>query len=128
MKPIVLDSSAILVALNAEIGAEKLTPAVMSASVSSAVNLAEVHSKLVAGGMDSRDAWEATLGSVNMSVDFTTVHAELAGNLIAQTRPLGLSLGDRACLALGITLGAAVFTADKAWKRLRLPIPIHVIR
>ncbi len=128
MKPIVLDSSAILVALNAEIGAEKLTPAVMSASVSSAVNLAEVHSKLVAGGMDSRDAWEATLGSVNMSVDFTTVHAELAGNLIAQTRPLGLSLGDRACLALGITLGAAVFTADKAWKRLRLPIPIYVIR
>lgn len=128
MNPIVLDSSAILVALNAEIGAEKLTPAVMSASVSSTVNLAEVHSKLVVGGMDPQDAWEATLGSVNMSVDFTTVHAELAGNLIAQTRPLGLSLGDRACLALGITLGAAVYTADKAWKRLRLPIPIHVIR
>jgi PIN domain nuclease of toxin-antitoxin system len=128
MKPVVLDSSAILVALNAEPGHEKLTPAIMSASISSTVNLAEVHSKLVAGGMDPKDAWEATRSSVSSSVEFTMLHAEMTGGLIAQTRALGLSLGDRACLALGVALGAAVYTADRAWKQLKLPVRIHIIR
>jgi PIN domain nuclease of toxin-antitoxin system len=128
MNTVVLDSSAILVALNAEPGHEKLTPDIMSVSVSSTVNLAEVHSKLVAGGMQPKDAWEATMSAVNGSMDFTPTHAEIAGNLMAQTRGLGLSLGDRACLALGITLRAAVYTADKAWKQLKLPIRVHVIR
>ncbi len=55
-------------------------------------------------------------------------HAEGAGNLITKTRPLGLSLGDRACLALGIVLRAPVYTADKLWKKLKLGVPIHLIR
>jgi len=128
MNPVVFDSSAILVALNAEPGSEKLTPAVVDAAISSSVNLAEVQTKLVGLGMDPAEAWEATLSSVHTAVDFSVAHAEITGNLISQTRPLGLSLGDRACLALGISLGAPVYTADKSWKRLKLPIQIHVIR
>ena len=49
--------------------------------------------------------------------------------LVALNAELGSeSLGDRACLALGISLGAPVYTADKSWKQLKLPIRIHVIR
>ena len=56
MNPVVFDSSAILVALNAEPGSEKLTPAVVDAAISSTVNLAEVQTKLVGLGMDPAEA------------------------------------------------------------------------
>ena len=46
----------------------------------------------------------------------------------AKTRPLGLSLGDRACLALAIQRKAVVYTTDAAWKNLNLGIEIKVIR
>jgi PIN domain nuclease of toxin-antitoxin system len=55
-------------------------------------------------------------------------HAQTAGDLVRQTRAFGLSLGDRACLALGMELGAPVYTADRAWKKLGLPVQIRVIR
>ena len=45
-----------------------------------------------------------------------------------QTRALGLSLGDRACLALAVALNAPVYTADRTWKKLKLGTRIHVIR
>lgn len=122
----VLDSSAILALLNSEPGSEKLTS--IRVPISSAVNLAEVQTKLVARGMDPVEAWEATLSAVSEAQDFTLTHAKLAGSLVSQTRLLGLSLGDRACLALGISLGAPVYTTDWAWKQLKLPIRIHVIR
>jgi PIN domain nuclease of toxin-antitoxin system len=59
---------------------------------------------------------------------FTSEHARLAGDLVAKTRPLGLSLGDRACLALGLALKAPIYTADRSWNKLRLGGRIHVIR
>jgi PIN domain nuclease of toxin-antitoxin system len=128
MNEIVLDASALLAVLNREAGADKLTPQLLSAATSSTVNLAEVHGKLVDRGLSPRDAWEATLSPIREATDFTADHARTAGNLIAQTRALGLSLGDRACLALGLALGAPVYTADRSWKNLRLGIRIHVIR
>ena len=48
--------------------------------------------------------------------------------MIAQTRPYGLSLGDRACLALAIQRKATVYTTDAAWKNLNLSIEVDVIR
>ncbi len=59
---------------------------------------------------------------------FGEEHARIAGDLVTQTRPLGLSLGDRACLALGMALKAPVYTADKTWKKLKLNVRIHVVR
>ncbi len=52
----------------------------------------------------------------------------MAGDLVTQTRHLGLSLGDRACLALGIALKVPVYTAEKAWKKVKVGVRIHVIR
>ena len=128
MNRIVLDASALLAVLNRESGAEKLTPELLSTAVSSTVNLAEVQSKLVERGIGSRDAWEATLSPIREAMAFTADHAKTAGSLIAQTRFLSLSLGDRTCLALGLALGAPVYTSDKSWKKLSVGVRIHTIR
>jgi ribonuclease VapC len=125
---IVLDASAMLAALNGEPGSEKLTPEMLSNSAGSTVNLAEVHTKLVSRGADSDEAWEDALSAIQESVPFTEEQARIAGGLVAQTRALGLSLGDRACLALGLVLNAPVYTTDKSWKTLKLGVRIHVIR
>ena len=128
MNRIVLDASALLAVLNREPGADELTPQLLSTATSSTVNLAEVQSKLVDRGISADDAWEATLSPIREAMAFTAGHAKIAGSLIAQTRALGLSLGDRACLALGLALKAPVYTADKSWNKMKLGIRIHVIR
>lgn len=128
MSSVVLDASALLALLSREPGADILTPEVLGTAATSAVNLAEVQSKLVDRGMDTDEAWEATVSSGSDVISFTQEHARIAGDLVRQTRPLGLSFGDRACLALGIALKAPIYTADKSWKKLKLPVPIHLIR
>jgi ribonuclease VapC len=124
----VLDASAVLAILSGEAGAEKLTPRLLSEATVSTVNLAEVQGKLVSRGLDPVDAWEAAVAAIREPEAFTSAQARIAGDLVAQTRQLGLSLGDRACLALGIALGAPVYTADRSWKGLRLGIRIHHLR
>ena len=94
----------------------------------SAVNVAEAYGKLVGRGIGLEDAWEAVIAPVPEVLDFDTEQARIAGGLLPQTRALGLSLGDRACLALGIALQAPIYTADRAWKGLKLKVSIHVIR
>jgi ribonuclease VapC len=125
---IVLDASALLAVLNAEPGAEKLTPQLLSGATISTVNLAEVQSKLVSRGIKPDEAWEATISPIRAAAVFTDEQAKIAGSLVAQTKAFGLSLGDRACLALGIALKAPVYTADRLWKNLKLGIRIHVVR
>ena len=128
MSRVVLDASALMAVLNGEPGGEKLTPQIMSGATASTVNLAEVHGKLVQRGFTPEDAWAAANGVVDEAVAFTAEQAKTAGDLVVQTRALGLSFGDRACLALGLALRAPVYTADRAWKHLKLGIRIHVIR
>jgi ribonuclease VapC len=128
MNRVVLDASALLTVLNREKGADKLTPELLSTATSSTVNLAEVQGKLVERGLSPREAWEATISPIQEPAAFSAEHARAAGSLIAQTRALGLSLGDRACLALGLALKAPVYTADKSWRKLRLDLQIHIIR
>jgi PIN domain nuclease of toxin-antitoxin system len=125
---IVLDASALLTLLNREPGGEKLTPQLLRAAISSTVNLAEVQSKLVSRGIKPDAAWEATLSPIREASVFTSEQAKIAGSLIARTSALGLSLGDRACLALGIALKAPVYTADRSWKNLKLGVRIHFLR
>src|SRR5271170_5373096 len=126
MSRIVLDASAILAVINAEPGAEKLTPDLLAHAVGSTVNLAEVQSKLVSRGWTSEQAWEDATSPVREVVSFDEEHARIAGDLITQTRHLGLSLGDRACLALGLALKVPVYTAEKAWKKLKVGVRVHV--
>jgi ribonuclease VapC len=128
MNRIVLDASAILAVINREPGAEKLTPALLASAAASTVNLAEVHTKLVSRGWPLAQAWEDATSPVREVLPFDEHQARIAGDLVAHTRRLGLSLGDRACLALALALKVHVYTAEKAWKDLKLSLRIHVIR
>lgn len=128
MNRIVLDASAILAVINGEPGPEKLTTAVLARAVASAVNLAEVHTKLVSRGWPPTESWEDATSPVREVLAFEEEHARIAGDLVAHTRHLGLSLGDRACIALAIALNVPVYTAENAWKKLKLTVKVHVIR
>lgn len=128
MSSCVLDASAILAVLQNEPGSDELTDEVLAQSAVSTVNLAEVQTKLVRRGITPAEAWKVALVPANQVVAFSEDQARATGNLVAQTRALGLSLGDRACLALALELKAPVYTTDKSWKKLDLGISIHVIR
>jgi ribonuclease VapC len=127
---IVLDASALLAILHSEPGAEVFDRQfdLLENAVISAVNLAEAHGKLVGHGIAANDAWEAVSAPVQEVADFNAHQARIAGGLVGQTRSLGLSLGDRSCLALAIALKAPVYTADRVWKGMKVGVPIRVIR
>ncbi len=127
MTEIVLDSSVVLAYLLNEPGAEIVENAFGDATMSS-VNLAEVLTKLMKNGM-SFDAALAAFDALRISVaDFTCRHAEDAGELSSITARHGLSLGDRACLALARREKLPVMTADRGWKALQVGVEIVVIR
>jgi len=123
----VLDASALLALFQAERGAEHVEPALDGALVST-VNWAEVIQKSVARGLDVRGMREELLGTGVRFEAFTEQHAETAGKLWIETRRVGLSLGDRACLSLALEKAVPVLTADRAWKKLRLDLAIVIIR
>lgn len=131
----VIDASALLAYFHAEAGAEAVEEALADGCSMSMVNWAEVLSKVAELGKPSRDflaelADRKLLGTALHLVPFDLADAAVVGDLRPLTRPLGLSLGDRACLALATRLGAPVLTADRAWSELEpeLEIPIRLIR
>jgi ribonuclease VapC len=124
---VVLDSSALLALLWSEPGNETVR-AVVDRAMISAVNLAEVVSKLSDRGFDGSAAREAMANLRVAVVGFDEQQAMSVGNLRKATRHLGLSIGDRACLALAQTRAAKVLTADRTWTKLGLGIVIVLIR
>ncbi len=127
MASIVFDSSVILAHLNNEPGSERAAPLFGDALIS-AVNLAEVVAKLVERGA-GLDLVRAALSRYGLQVAaFDEELAERTGALRQKTRSLGLSLGDRACLALGERFALPVLTADRAWKGLQLSIEVQLLR
>lgn len=123
----VLDSSALLALIFSEPGSEKVAPLVQDATVS-AVNLAETHTRLLLKGVPAEFAWSRLLGMGFEIRSFDEDLARIAAELVTETRRFGLSLGDRACLALAIQRQATVYTTDKAWKKLDLGIQVELIR
>ncbi len=59
---------------------------------------------------------------------FDAVHAELAAILREPTRDLGLSLADRACLALASDLEVPAVTADRSWRDLDIGVEVELVR
>jgi ribonuclease VapC len=124
---VVLDASALLALLRSEPGAERVEPRLEGARIG-AVNLSEVVAKLDEDGVPEAEIRRA-IGRLELEVHaFDAQHAYLAAILRRSTRALGLSFGDRACLAHAQSLGALALTADRSWSRLNLGIAIEVIR
>jgi ribonuclease VapC len=116
----VLDASALLAYLQHERGHEAVEP-VLENSALSAVNLSEVLQKAMAAGV-STDGLETDLEAVGVRVyAFDAEDAICSAELWASTRKLGLSLGDRACLALAKRLHAPAYTADRTWAEVKVP-------
>jgi PIN domain nuclease of toxin-antitoxin system len=127
MASVVLDSSAVLAVINGERGADAIFAYLDDASVS-AVNYAEVIGKIVEGGLDRQTAREAVLRLGVRVLAFDSSQAERTGELRPLTRHRGLSLGDRACLALAEQKAAIVVTADATWSGVLPDLDIRLVR
>jgi PIN domain nuclease of toxin-antitoxin system len=124
---VVLDTSAFLAMANREPGADRVM-GVLKESVMSAVNAAEVLQKLVQKGMTLDHAEDYVRRFVSELKEFNLTQATITASLVPRTKLLGLSLGDRACLALGKLLNVPVLTADQAWGQLNVGVTVELIR
>jgi PIN domain nuclease of toxin-antitoxin system len=126
----VLDASAVLAFLLAEPGATQVEDAIDAGALLSSINLAEIMTRLVRDGIDPGEAAQILSELPVTIVACGRSTALAAGALLKETRALGLSLGDRACLALAREQARPVLTADQAWTRLPpgLGISVKLIR
>jgi PIN domain nuclease of toxin-antitoxin system len=123
----IADASAILALLKQEPFGE-FEPRQLFRTTISAVNLSEVLERLCSGGLSQLGAEQAVAALDLRVAEFDEPQARLAAYLRPLTRGAGLSLGDRACLALGLRLGCPVITADRVWASLDVGVEIVVIR
>ena len=93
----------------------------------STVNYSEVISKLAERGMPDDEMRLVMEGVPLKLAQFDQDSAHVAGLLRRSTKSLGLSLGDRACLALAQSGGAQAVTADRVWKKHK-DIDVLVVR
>lgn len=123
---LILDASAIVAFLLDEPGQEIVAEAILDGALACTANLAEVMTLLVRGGMSMADAGqvitELPIGRVNLDLDL----ALNAGALVVHTKPFGLSLGDRICLALAAREGLPALTGDREWTNVAPLIGISV--
>lgn len=124
---IVLDSSALLAYLQQEHGGQHVRR-VLDHAVMSTVNWAEVVGKARTAQVDTAGLL-LELEALGLSVlPFSATQAELAGSLVEVAKPLGLSLGDRACLAVAMDRREKVYTADRMWATLTADVQVETIR
>jgi PIN domain nuclease of toxin-antitoxin system len=128
----VLDASALLAVVFQEPGAARVEHEIRDSSFIGSVNLAEVVTTMLQRGSSEADV-RAILGTIRIGiVAFDEELAYRTGLLRPATRAAGLSLGDRACLALAERLSLPAMTADRVWATLQLDtqfgIQVDVIR
>lgn len=127
MSDAVLDASAVIALMLDEPGADKVA-AFLPGALVSAVNVAEVVAKFVGRDMTSGATVYGAFDELGIEiVPFDGDQALVCGSLRWATRDAGLSLGDRACIALGKARGLPVVTADRAWLRVAEPALARVI-
>ena len=124
---VVLDSSALVAVFFNETGANKVLPHMNKAIICS-VNMAEVVHVMMRKGQSFEQA-QSLFSALNIEVAaFDARLGFLSSQISAVTDKKGLSLGDRACLALGLAQKLPILTADTAWKDLDLGADIKIIR
>jgi ribonuclease VapC len=121
----VLDASALLVLLQEEAGADEVERLLDGASMS-AVNLSEVIQKSEQHGVDT-EGLEYDLEALGIEFQgFDVAMARLTAELWIDGS--GLSLGDRACLALARLTGSTAITSDRRWSRVELPVDVRLVK
>jgi ribonuclease VapC len=124
----VLDASAMVAFLRKEKGAEKVRD-VLTACCISAVNLSETYYKMVEKGEVELEQVIYQVGRLDIPlVVFDEEQAKISASLWKPTRKMGLSLGDRCCLALALKLGLPVYTTDHRWEKCPVGVDVVLIR
>ena len=124
---VVLDASALLAYLKDEPGSEEVDR-VLEESIMSSVNWSEVIQKAISAEINVNGMLDE-LQALGLKIEpFTIEDGELTGRLWTQTKQAGLSLGDRACLSLGLRSDVLVLTCDRLWSSLCISLDIRVIR
>jgi PIN domain nuclease of toxin-antitoxin system len=125
----VLDASALLALVRNEPGANRVQSFLAGdGALISAVNLAEVWTRLLDLGLGERDIAAGLSAPQPEVVPFDESLVVLTARLRSHTRHLGLSLGDRACLALALSRGLTAVTADRLWAQLNVGVTVEVVR
>ncbi len=127
MSAIVFDSSVVIAILKQERGFES-AEGLLSEALISTVNLAEVATYLARNSVPRETIREVLASFPIQVVPFEESLAVEAGCLYPSCKHLGLSLGDRACLALAISRKLPVLAADQVWSKLDLEISVQVLR
>jgi ribonuclease VapC len=122
----VLDASALLALIQAEAGSERVAE-VLGGAVISAINLAEVVSRLADRGVPG-EAIRRQLARLDLGVVPVDENLAYAAGLLRPAMRAGLSLGDRVCIALARRLGATALTTDRAWAQLEIGVAVQVLR
>lgn len=132
---VVLDASAIIALARDEPGADVVEAHLLEAStgpppvaIVSTVNLTEVVQALGEPPSPLIDLGDEGEDSLVVPTAYTADDALLAATMREQTRSAGLSLADRACLALGRRTGLRVITADQAWATVDVDVEVLLIR
>ena len=123
----VVDASALLSMLQGEPGSERMRE-LLPGGVMSAVNWSEMLQKLRARGRDPGRLPDLLTDAGARVVPFTADDAALAVALWPRTKTWGLSIGDRACLALALRLELPAVTTDRSWLELDLEVDVECIR
>ena len=127
MTDVVLDASAVLAFLRREPGGEAVRPHLRGGRLS-AVNYSEVLAKAAELGIAQPIA-ESAMNELGVErVPFDDRHAAVAASLRPLTKPYGLSLADRACLALATLARLPVLTSDRRWSEAGLEVEVWQIR
>lgn len=128
-KKVVLDASAVLAYLQDESGSEKVDVVLSEGrAIISAVNFAEVVGKLLEAGLPESSV-KVVMGNLELQIEpLDDKQAWKTGVLRMSTKEFGLSLGDRACLALAHIKKLPIVTADKQWDELKTDIKIIQLR
>ena len=127
MAEAILDSSAVLALLRGEPGADRIRR-VIARSLLCSVNLTEVIGKLIERGAPASAAVQIARSLPYQVVPYDEDLASDAGVLWGETRASGLSLGDRACLALARREGLPALTTDQRWARETVGVDVQLIR
>ncbi|NEZ65128.1 PIN domain-containing protein [Leptolyngbyaceae cyanobacterium CCMR0082] len=124
---VVIDSSALLAFWKEESGWQNVE-AYEGKCLISAVNAAEVISTLIKNGVQPIKAKAAVDEFVTDIISYDDEQAYTTGQFITEGKKIGLSLGDRACLSLGMQKHLPVLTGDTIWEKAKLDVEIILFR
>ena len=126
MPSCVIDTSAVFIDLQDEPGAEEARSWLRDAAISS-VNLHEIVAKATEKGA-TPDQARALVEKLRLTVHACDEANAIEGGLLrVATKAQGLSLGDRACLALAKRLDLPAVTADRDWTKVAEAVGVEVV-